>query len=207
MSRQTIFGTQYRWRVYWRRSAFLIVLGSIAIGVAPSYGAGQVPVVAPSTVVFWESNFPAADTAAPSPAQIETLIPGAKFSGDDELQKSLALDSTWLLVLPYGSAFPEDAASAIHSFLERGGNLLVLGGRPFTRAAYKGSTGWQLRDANQSYARELFLNDYQQTPGSADLTFTPNPDFSFLTYSSVFVEAGVERDGTHERRGALSARG
>ena len=98
---------------------FLIVLGSIAIGVAPSYGAGQVPVVAPSTVVFWESNFPAADTAAPSPAQIETLIPGAKFSGDDELQKSLALDSTRLLVLPYGSAFPEDAASAIHSFLER----------------------------------------------------------------------------------------
>ncbi len=177
---EMIFGTLHGWRVCGRVSVFFIVLGSIVFGVSPSFGATREPVDPPPTVVFWENNFPAADTSAPSRTRLEALTQDAKFSDDDELQKSLALETTRLLVLPYGSVFPEDAASAIRSFLERGGNLLVLGGRPFTRPAYKGSAGWQLRDANQSYARELFLNDYQQTPGSADLTFTPNPDFSFL---------------------------
>lgn len=179
---EMIFGTLHGWRVCGRVSVFFIVLGSIVFGVSPSFGATREPVDPPPTVVFWENNFPAADTSAPSRTRLEALTQDAKFSDDDELQKSLALETTRLLVLPYGSVFPEDAASAIRSFLERGGNLLVLGGRPFTRPAYKGSAGWQLRDANQSYARELFLNDYQQTPGSADLTFTPNPDFPFCIF-------------------------
>src|SRR5579863_9633210 len=123
-----IFGALYRWRVCERLAIIFIALASIVFGAAPSFAAPQLPADPPATVVFWESNFPAADTAAPNRAQIETLIPGAKFSGDDDLQKSLALETTRLLVLPYGSAFPEDAANAIHTFLERGGNLLVLGG-------------------------------------------------------------------------------
>ncbi len=157
-----------------------LLLSSSAIGAAPARSARQQATPAPTTVVFWEQNFPAADTCAVTKAQLAALLPNATFLADEELKQSLGADSTRLLVLPFGSAFPEDAALAIHSFLERGGNLLVLGGRPFARPAHKKNGAWTLREPNQSYARELFLNDYQATPGSADLSFTPNADFSFL---------------------------
>ena len=88
-----------------------------------------------------------------------------------------ALDdpSTRLLVLPYGSAFPENEWPAILKFLERGGNLLVLGGKPFTRPARKIDGRWDLRPARISFAEKLFINDYQETPGSRGLEFQPNP--------------------------------
>ncbi len=131
-------------------------------------------------LVFWEDGFPAADTAAPARAQIVAMLPEAVMVAADDLANALDSADTRLLVLPFGSAFPEDAWPAIHRFLERGGNLLVLGGRPFTRAAYKDSQGWHLREPQQAFARTLFLNDYQETPGSAQLAFTVNEDFSFL---------------------------
>ena len=83
-------------------------------------------------------------------------------------------------MLPYGSAFPEKQWGAIREYLERGGNLLVLGGRPFTRAVYKDQGAWKMRPAIQTFARTLFLNDYQETPGSNEAKFTANEDFSFL---------------------------
>jgi hypothetical protein len=131
-------------------------------------------------LVFWEDGFRAADTAAPARAQIAAMLPEAAMVAADGLANALDSADTRLLVLPFGSAFPEDAWPAIHRFLERGGNLLVLGGRPFTRAAYKDSQGWHLREPQQAFARTLFLNDYQETPGSAQLAFTANEDFSFL---------------------------
>ena len=135
---------------------------------------------AKTVAVFWEEGFPTADTAAPARAQIAGTLPDADMVAADGLADALDSADTKLLVLPFGSAFPEDAWPAIHRFLERGGNLLALGGRPFTRAAYKDSQGWHLRERQQAFARSLFLNDYQETPGSAQAPFTPNEDFSFL---------------------------
>jgi hypothetical protein len=131
-------------------------------------------------VIFWENAFPAADTAAPSRTSLSATLPSASFVSVDALSDALASEETGLLVLPYGSAFPEKQWDAIHNYLERGGNLLVLGGRPFTRAAYKESNAWKLRPPIQAFARALFLNDYQETPGSDTARFTPNDDFSFL---------------------------
>ena len=71
----------------------------------------------------------------------------------------------------------KSAWSAIFAYLQRGGNLLVLGGRPFTRAAYHDSTGWHLRDYSVRFSRLLLIDQYQSTPGSAGAQFTPNPDF------------------------------
>src|SRR5207248_7245213 len=87
-----------------------------------------------SIVVFRESGFPAADSA-PTPESLLQGLLGVHFASADELKTRL--NSAGLLVLPYGSAFPEPAWPEIHSFLQRGGNLLVLGGRPFSRAAYR----------------------------------------------------------------------
>src|SRR5713226_908648 len=126
------------------------------------------------TVVFRETGFPAADSVPAPESLLQHALPNAQFASTAELKERLK--SAKLLVLPYGSAFPEDAWSDIYGFLQRGGNLLVLGGRPFTRAAYRDGNSWKLRDYSVRYARPLMIDQYQDTPGSGDLKFESNPD-------------------------------
>jgi len=126
------------------------------------------------TVIFRETGFPAAESApAPEPL-LQHALPNAQFASTAELKERL--NSAQLLVLPYGSAFPEDAWPDIYNFLQRGGNLLVLGGRPFTHAAYRDRGAWKLRDYSVRYTRPLMIDQYQDTPGSDDLKFESNPD-------------------------------
>jgi len=126
--------------------------------------------------VFAEAGFPSADSAAPALDQWKLLVPGAAFATSDLLPSLLAKPSTHLCVLPYGSAFPEDAWPQLLAYLRRGGNLVVIGGRPFTRAAYKDGSVWKLRDYSVRFIQELLIDQYQDTPGSEGLTFEPNPD-------------------------------
>lgn len=130
----------------------------------------------PAVVIFAENGFPAADSAAASPQQLHGLVSEAKVASAAQLPVLLADPSRGLLVLPYGSAFPEEAWPSIHQFLERGGNLLVLGGQPFTRAAYRDHGIWKLRDYSVRYIRPLMIDQYQLTPGSDGLAFQPNPE-------------------------------
>jgi hypothetical protein len=127
-------------------------------------------------VIFQEPEFPAADSGAPSPDQLKAILPGALFANLESLRTALKDPSTRLCILPYGSAFPEDAWPELFSFLKRGGNLFVLGGRPFTRAAYKDSSGWHLREYSVRFIQELLIDQYQTTPGSEGLAFEANPD-------------------------------
>ncbi len=130
-----------------------------------------------SEVIIWsEPNLPAADSAAPSTAQLAQIFPDAHIVSADQLATKLADPQSHLLTLPQGSVVPEAAWSAISAFLHRGGNLLVLGGRPFTRAAYRDSSGWRLREYSVRFARTVLIDQYQATPGSEDAQFTPNPD-------------------------------
>src|SRR5260221_8440009 len=93
------------------------------------------------TVIFREPGFPSADSAPAPEAMLQRVFSNAQFASTAELKDRL--NSAKLLVLPYGSAFPEDAWADIYSFLQRGGNLLVIGGRPFTRAAYRDGGAWK----------------------------------------------------------------
>jgi hypothetical protein len=127
-------------------------------------------------IVFSEPGFPTADSAAPSAQQLSTLFPGAKFADTEHLNAGLSEMSARLLVLPYGSAFPEESWAMIKQFLDRGGNLLVLGGRPFTRAAYRDGHGWHLREYSVRCIRPLMIDQYQETPASEALQFQANPD-------------------------------
>src|SRR6266576_2986277 len=131
-------------------------------------------------LVFREEGFPVADSASPSPAQLQTLLPRARFASTQELPGLLDSASTKLFVLPYGSAFPEEAWPNIYQYLNRGGNLLVLGGRPFTRAAYHDTSGWHLRDYSVRFTRPLMIDQYQETAGSDGLEFQENPDLAVL---------------------------
>ena len=125
-------------------------------------------------VIFRESGFPTADSTAAPDSVLQGALPGAQFASGTELKDRLT--SASLLILPYGSAFPEECWPGIQSFLQRGGNLLVLGGRPFTRAAYRDGTTWKLRDYSVRYTRPLMIDQYQDTPGSEGLKFESNPD-------------------------------
>ncbi|HTQ97196.1 MAG TPA: beta-galactosidase [Candidatus Acidoferrum sp.] len=129
-----------------------------------------------STTVIWsEPGLPTADSASPSPAQLAEIFPRAHLVSAEQLAAALADPQTRLLVLPQGSAIPEASFSAISDYLHRGGNLLVLGGRPFTRSAYRDGSGWHLRDYSLRFTRTLQIDQYQTTPGSAGAKFTPNP--------------------------------
>ena len=128
------------------------------------------------TVIWSEPGLPSADTASPSPEQLAQIFPRARILSADQLAAALNDSETRLLILPQGSVIPEMAFSAISDYLHRGGNLLVLGGRPFSRAAYHDASGWHLRDYSTRFSRPLQIDQYQTTPGSSGETFTPNPE-------------------------------
>ena len=154
------------------RTTLLLVLLMFVILGFEATGLSQSSVV----VVLGEAGFPAADSAPPSMQHLAALFPSASTVGAEQLQTALGSPSAHLLVLPYGSAFPEESWPAIKRFLERGGNLLVLGGMPFTRAAYRDAQGWHLRDYSVRFIRPLMIDQYQETPGSEGLQFQSNPD-------------------------------
>jgi hypothetical protein len=133
------------------------------------------------TVVFWQPGFPAADSAAPGEAGLRAAFGDASFVDAADLGDSLSRGETDLLVMPYGSAWPEADWDSILRYLDRGGNLIVLGGKPFTRAAWQDASGWHLRTASVAQSLELFIHDYQETPGSGsglsgEVKFAPNAD-------------------------------
>ena len=128
--------------------------------------------VSNSTVVFSEAGFPAADSADGS--SVASLLVGVQTANAEQLPRALQSANTHLLLLPYGSAFPEAVWPDIQQYLQRGGNLLVIGGRPFTRSAYRDSSGWHLRDYSVRFARALMIDQYQTTPGSDGTTFQKN---------------------------------
>lgn len=129
-------------------------------------------------VVLRETGFPSADSPAFPQSQLEKAMPGARFVSADQLATALTDSATRLLVVPYGSAFPEGSWPAIREFLQHGGNLLVLGGRPFTRAAYHDDSGWHLRDYSVRFIQQLSMDQFQTTPGSAGMEFQNNPDLT-----------------------------
>ena len=130
-------------------------------------------------VAFDESGFPSVDTATASQAELRSALPAASFVDAAHLAQALKRPATKLLVVS-GSAFPEPCWESIYSFLERGGNLVALGGRPFSQAAYADHGKWTLRPARNVFDKKLFINDYVETPGSAGLTFEANPDYIHL---------------------------
>jgi hypothetical protein len=131
-----------------------------------------------STVLFAERKFPSADSVPVSYQQLSAALPDAQLANADQLSGALASPESRLLVLAYGSAFPEQAWPAIKSFLDRGGNLLNLGGMPFTRAAYRDHGEWRLRDYSVRFVRPLMIDQYQPTPGSKGLQFQSNPELT-----------------------------
>lgn len=128
------------------------------------------------TVIFVQPGFPAADADQTSEFALTQGIQGAHLVNAAQLDETLASPQTDLLVLPYGSSYPEAAWPSILRYLDRGGNLIVLGGKPFTRAAYRDGDTWRLRPPSVAASLELFIQGYQDTPGTQVLRFEANTD-------------------------------
>jgi hypothetical protein len=145
----------------------------VFILVFASHLLAQMPSV---VVVLEEPGFPAVDTAPVPTVLLHQALPDAVFSPAADLDHHLNNGATRLLAMPYGSAFPLAQWPAILHFLSRGGNLLTLGGRAFTRPALFENGTWQLQPETYAFARQLLINDFQETPGSSQLTSVINQD-------------------------------
>src|ERR1039458_1482695 len=124
-----------RMRLFFRKAVYCI-----ALVLVPTLTHAQA-----SVVVFVESGFPTVDSLPISMGALSQGFSGARIVGFAGLGAALEDQGTQLLVLPYGSGYPETAWPAIMRYLERGGCLIVLGGKPFTRAVYKDGAGWRVR--------------------------------------------------------------
>jgi len=129
----------------------------------------------PETILFHEPGFPTADSGALSLDALQSGLSDARVANAQSLAAALKDSHTRLLVMPYGSAYPESAWPDILAFLDRGGNLIVLGGKPFTRPV-RDSNGWRLAAPTNGATALMRIDGYQQTPGSQSLRFAANTD-------------------------------
>jgi hypothetical protein len=153
---------------------FLLVVLVVAFWFGIS--AQAQPSSSSTIIIFEDQAFPLMDSSAALPADLATVLPNARFADANQLSDALSSPSARLLVIS-GSAFPEQAWPAIYGFLQHGGNLLALGGRPFARAAYRDGNKWGLRPERNAFIRKLLINDYTETPASGSMQFETNPDF------------------------------
>src|SRR5260370_19346877 len=80
---------------------------------------------APAVVVLNEAGLPSADSPAFPQKQLEQALPGARFVSAEQLASLLTDSATRLLVLPYGSAFPEADLPALPPLPQPGLELLA----------------------------------------------------------------------------------
>src|SRR6266849_3163150 len=87
-------------------AAWVIAVNPVA--AAPAQGTATSPEASAAIVVFTDPGFPSADSAKPSESQLRSLFSGAQFASVEQLKTILRAPGARLLVLPYGSAFPEE---------------------------------------------------------------------------------------------------
>jgi hypothetical protein len=113
-----------------------------------------------TTVVFSDPHYPQLCASATLPR----LVPGSfQTANAAELPEALAQGCT-LLVSFHGAYFPKTAWSAVLGFLERGGNLAVFGGMPFTRPV---TDDRQIEPAQDAYTRQIYLGPFFQVPSTS----------------------------------------
>jgi hypothetical protein len=161
-----------------RRLLSVVLLGSLLFSLNAFTQTSSTSNPSAAIVIFSEPNFPIGETAAFSPKDLSSVF-GSQVVDAEHLSAALSSPSAKVFVIA-GSAFPEDSWPAISSFLQRGGNLVALGGKPFSQAAYRENGKWLLRPERNVFIRSLMINDYTPTPGSKGLQFEANPDFSHI---------------------------
>jgi hypothetical protein len=138
-------------------------------------------------VVFSQPGFP---TVASQPVDRDALTAALHptFLDLEALRAPGALDTTELLVLPYGSAVPTDAWKAIQTYLQHGGNLLVLGGQPLRVPVTQAGATFTLDRPQDTYSRTLDLLHTYEVPVVRDAHFAWRPGYAFEITPKVQAE-------------------
>ena len=121
-------------------------------------GAGFLSATEPPRIaVFLEPGFPAVGAPAPDGAALRRALTGLSVSELDTtaLGARLRARDHDVLLLPYGSAFPEEAWPAIAAFLAAGGDWVNLGGTPLAAPVVREGDRWRALAARNAYARQL----------------------------------------------------
>lgn len=113
---------------------------------SPSAQSAPRPAAGRRVAVFVEPGFPSLDVEPISEASLRSALDGLDADFLDAGRLAAALDPSRydVLVMPYGSAFPEAAWPSILQFLERGGSWVNLGGRPFAAPVSQSGGTWKV---------------------------------------------------------------
>lgn len=137
-------------------------------------GADQPSTPISSVIVFHEPSYPHFYTET----TLARLIPGEFQVADAaELATKLAGNCRTLISF-HGPYFPKESWSAILSFLEAGGNLVVFGGMPFARPI---RSDGDTEPEQQTYTDQLYLGPFFQLDlASTDLQLVASDNAAFL---------------------------
>jgi len=107
--------------------------------------------------IFFEPGFPAIDTAPPDIAGLCAALRNVDVSTLDAAALPASLDAARVdvLVLPFGSAFPQGAWPSIFRFLSDGGRFVNLGGVPFGVPVRRENGAWRVASPTTSYHKQL----------------------------------------------------
>ena len=133
-------------------------------------------------VVFHQNGFPTVDSQPIEQETMRTALGEMQpvFAGIEELKNPETFRDTDLLVLPYGSAFPADAWKQISAYLQEGGNLLTLGGRPLFVPVFRARDGFEQAPAQNTFSRYLGIWHTYEAPQKGRVKFVWDEDYSFL---------------------------
>ncbi len=137
--------------------------------------------LAAKTVVFWQPGFPTVDSESVDRNALNQALAGtgAVFADIKTLNDPATFEGADLLVLPYGSAVPTDAWTAIRTYLRAGGNLLVIGGQPLHVPVTEVNGKFAQEEPQDTYARALEFNHTLPVPVPSSAHFEWKHGYAF----------------------------
>ena len=141
---------------------------------SPSAQSAQAPPSRPRVAVFFEAGFPAVDVEAVPEAALREALAGLDVDllSAGRLSSDLARNRYDVLVMPFGSAYPEESWPAILRFLEGGGSFVNVGGRPFAVAVSRRGTAWQVQPESSACYKALGFTHIFQVPAGHVATWS-----------------------------------
>jgi hypothetical protein len=121
--------------------------------------------------LFRAPGFPTTDAPPIADAVLGGALAGLPvdtLGSVGELTAELRLARFDVLILPYGSAFPLGAWTAIRAFVERGGGLVILGGAPFHQPVLEAGKAFVLGVRQPTFAHELLVGPAEPWSWAAD---------------------------------------
>src|ERR1041385_1504333 len=114
-------------------------------------------VVRPRASVFWETNFPQIEGCSVDRNLLQTALVDfdVRYLSERQLIDELEIERCDLLITPYGSAFSKRAWPAVLKYLRAGGNLLNLGGAPFSVPVNRSGSQWRAENRQTAYHQRL----------------------------------------------------